>query len=73
MFALSQTPASVSNWGTMIWGTGTWTAGTSSSAVLTGKNLGQAKTVQLEFVGPTSKIWGINSIGYKFNSRRVGG
>ena len=72
-FALSQTPASISNWGTMIWGTGTWTAGTASSTVLTGKNLGQAKTVQLEFVGPTSKIWGINSIGYKFNSRRVGG
>jgi len=72
-FALSQIPATVSNWGTMIWGTGTWTAGASSSTVLTGKNLGQAKTVQLEFVGPTSKIWGINSIGYKFNSRRVGG
>ena len=72
-FALTQTPASISNWGTMIWGTGTWTAGTASSTVLTGKNLGQAKTVQMEFVGPTSKLWGINSIGYKFNSRRVGG
>lgn len=41
--------------------------------IKTGKNLGMAKTVQLKFTGQPSQPWGVNSIGYKFNSRRVGG
>jgi hypothetical protein len=59
-------------WGTDTWGD-TWGSGVVSSDVVIGKNLGLARTVQMEFTGPEGKSWGINSIGYKFQPRRVKG
>ena len=72
-FNLIQIPVSSSTWGIAIWDSGFWAAGAASSIVKTGKNLGMARTVQLQFTGPSGQSWGINSIGYKFNSRRVDG
>ena len=63
--------------GGMVWGTGTWGQNWSqdaiSSTVVTGKNLGLARTVQLQFNGPSGSSWGLDSIGYKFQPRRVKG
>jgi hypothetical protein len=70
-FNLVQQNPSSAVWGIGIWGTTLWSSGTTSSTIKTGKNLGLAKTVQLQFTGPSGQAWGINSIGYKFNSRRV--
>jgi hypothetical protein len=56
-----------------LWGTGIWGAGAASAVVVTGSNLGLARCVQLQFSGELGKKWGINSIGYKFQSRRVKG
>ncbi len=72
-FDIEQTIPTISTWGTALWGTGIWAVGAASSVIRTGKNLGMARTVQLQFTGPLNQAWGINSIGYKFNSRRVGG
>jgi hypothetical protein len=60
-------------WGSALWDVALWSTGAVSSVIKTGKNLGMAKTVQLKFTGQSGQPWGINSIGYKFNSRRVGG
>jgi len=79
-FVMSQTSTS----GGMIWDTDDWSAsddddyGVWSSDVLggsiqTAKNLGLCKTVQLRFTGTLKQPWGINSIGYKWQSRRVKG
>lgn len=61
----------------MVWDTGywgeNWSSGAPSSTVVSGKNLGLARSVQLKFTGPSGKFWGINSIGYKFQPRRVKG
>ena len=72
-FNLTQTPdTNALIWGTGLWGQN-WSQGAISSIVLTGNNLGLARTVQMEFTGPAGEKWGINSIGYKFQSRRVKG
>lgn len=72
-FTIALSPPS----GGMVWGTGTWGQNWSqdaiSSTVVTGKNLGLARTVQLQFNGPTGSAWGLDSIGYKFQPRRVKG
>lgn len=60
-------------WNTGLWDTDVWGAGAASAVVVTGSNLGLARCVQLEFIGQLGKRWGINSIGYKFQSRRVKG
>jgi len=52
---------------------GNWSVGAISSTVQKGRNLGLARSVQLEFIGPASQKWGVNSIGYKYQSRRVKG
>jgi hypothetical protein len=72
-FTLDQTIPTSGTWNLALWGSGIWGVGAASSVIRTGKNLGLAKTVQLQFTGPSGQAWGINSIGYKFNSRRVGG
>ena len=73
IFTITQTPPTTSLiWGSGLWGEN-WASGAVSSIVKTGRNLGLARTVQLEFIGPSSQKWGINSIGYKYNSRRVKG
>jgi len=60
-------------WGTGVWGTGKWGGGAISSIIQKGSNLGLAKSVQLQFTGPLSAKWGLDSIGYKFQSRRITG
>ncbi len=73
IFSISQTPPSTGLiWGSGLWGEN-WSVGAISSTVKTGRNLGLARSVQLEFIGPSSQKWGINSIGYKYQSRRVKG
>lgn len=73
-FNLTLTPdATAMAWGSGVWGTGLWGAGAASAVVVTGSNLGLARCVQLQFSGELGKKWGINSIGYKFQSRRVKG
>jgi hypothetical protein len=73
LFSLNQAPEI----GGLIWGTGkwgeNWSTGAVSSVVVTGNNLGLARTVQIEFSGPLGQRWGINSIGYKFQSRSAKG
>jgi hypothetical protein len=50
-----------------------WSAGVIGGAIKTARNLGLAKAVQLRFTGDLGKAWGINSIGYKWQPRRVKG
>ena len=73
IFNLNQTPSG----GGLIWGTGNWgenwSTGIISSIIVTGNNLGLARTVQIEFSGPSGQRWGINSIGYKYQSRSAKG
>jgi hypothetical protein len=72
-FNISQAPTVTGMlWGTGIWGS-LWASGAVSSTIKTGANLGLARTVQIEFTGPLGQQWGINSIGYKYQSRRVKG
>jgi hypothetical protein len=59
-------------WGTGNWGE-SWSRGAASSTIRAGRNLGLARAIQLEFIGPPSQSWGVNSIGYKYQARRVKG
>lgn len=60
-------------WGTDSWGTGLWGIQSEGVAVRSGRNLGLARSVQLLFTGPTNGGWGIDSITYKYNNRKVSG
>jgi hypothetical protein len=72
-FNLVQSPANLGMvWGSSNWGED-WSSGAVSSLLITGNNLGLAQTVQLEFNGPLGQLWGINSIGYKYQPRQVKG
>lgn len=72
-FNLVQSPISLGMvWGSSNWGEN-WSSGAISSLLITGNNLGLAQTVQLEFTGPLGQLWGINSIGYKYQPRQVKG
>jgi hypothetical protein len=57
----------VGNWGD------NWGAKAEGGTVVRGSNLGLARSVQLLFTGPTGLSWGIDSISYKFNTRKVTG
>ena len=73
IFDITQSPAaSALLWGSGLWGEN-WSSGAVSSKVIAGRNLGLARCVQLEFIGPASQKWGINSIGYKYQARRIKG
>jgi hypothetical protein len=73
IFSITQTPPTTALiWGSGLWGED-WSSGAISSKVIAGRNLGLARSIQLEFVGPESKKWGINSIGYKYQARRIKG
>jgi hypothetical protein len=73
VFDITQTPSITGIlWGTGVWGED-WARGAISSKVISGRNLGLARSVQLEFIGPSSQKWGVNSIGYKYQARRVKG
>lgn len=72
-FDLTITPSAAALiWGTGLWGE-LWGEGVASSTVIAGRNLGLARCVQLRFTGPAGQFWGINSIGYKYQGRRVKG
>ena len=68
-------------YGSGLYGTSTYGTEALPEGVQAGARLKKAKAVQLEFVGPTDdnsnpaiypgRYWGINSIAYKFKSRRV--
>ena len=66
-------PASGSGmlWGYALWGTATWGAANPGSQVVTGRSIGLAKSVQLEFVGSPAQKWGVNSFTLKYNPRKV--
>ena len=60
-------------WGVGLWGTGVWGSSSEGVVVKPGRNLGLARSVQLLFTGPTNGGWGIDSITYKYNNRKVSG
>jgi hypothetical protein len=60
-------------WGEGRWGVGEWGVAAAGAQVLRGSNLGLARSVQLLFTGPVGLYWGIDSIAYKFNTRKVTG
>jgi hypothetical protein len=60
-------------WGEGRWGSGEWGVRAAGAQVLRGSNLGLARAVQLLFTGPNGLFWGIDSIAYKFNTRKVTG
>jgi hypothetical protein len=73
VFDIVQTPPATGLiWGSGFWGE-EWSSGAISSTVKTGRNLGLARAIQLEFIGPAAQLWGVNSIGYKYQARRVKG
>jgi hypothetical protein len=53
------------------WSEADWGASASGSAFIIGKSLGLARSVQLKIQGEGGKPWGINSITYKYNPRKV--
>jgi hypothetical protein len=60
-------------WGEGYWGVGKWGLQAAGAQVVRGSNLGLARAVQLLFTGPVGLFWGIDSIAYKFNKRKVTG
>jgi hypothetical protein len=60
-------------WGSGYWGTGEWGVVAQGAQVVRGTNLGLARSVQLLFTGPVGLYWGIDSIAYKFNNRKISG
>jgi len=68
-------------YGTALYGTGIYGIDSLPTTIQAGGRLKRAKSVQLEFVGPTptnvnttiypGRYWGVNSIAYKFKSRKV--
>lgn len=70
-----QLPASADGmlWGTGLWGVDYWGVVAEGAQVLRGSNLGLARAVQLVLTGPSGQSWGIDSIAYKYNPRKVTG
>jgi hypothetical protein len=60
-------------WGYGVWGQDKWGIIAQGAQVMRGSNLGLARSVQLLFTGPTGLSWGIDSISYKFNTRKMTG
>jgi hypothetical protein len=65
--------SSASLWGSAVWGTSLWGNTSKGVQVQHGSNLGLARSVQMLFTGPLSNEWGIDSIAYKYNNRRMTG
>lgn len=68
-------PASATGmrWGVGKWGEDKWGVVAQGAQVTRGSNLGLARCVQLLFTGPVGGEWGIDSIAYKYNNRKVTG
>ena len=67
-------------YGTGVYGTAVFGVDTIGTTIEQGQKLGKAKSVQLEFIGPSTVLtdtpgrkWGLNSIGYKFKRRNIKG
>jgi len=60
-------------WNTSLWGFANWGSANDGAFMKTGSNLGLAKCVQLELIGPEGASWGMNSFLIKYNSRKVKG
>jgi hypothetical protein len=60
-------------WGEGRWGEDYWGIVAEGAQIIRGSNLGLARSVQLLFTGPTGYYWGLDSIAYKFNTRKVTG
>ena len=74
IFNINQTPQTDGLiWDLGFWDAENWSVGAISSTVVAGRNLGLARSIQLEFIGPPARRWGLNSIGLKYQSRRVKG
>lgn len=65
-------------YGTSVYGVGIYGLSVLREGIESGGRLKKAKAVQLKFIGPNvaftntpGKTWGINSIAYKFKSRKV--
>lgn len=64
--AVASEPDGVNGWNQASWG-----APAVGSSLTKGKNLGLARSIQLKVAGPGGKPWGVNSVTYKYNSRKV--
>ena len=60
-------------WGSGIWGQDSWGVIAEGAQLMRGSNLGLARSVQLLFTGPNGLSWGIDSIAYKYNPRKITG
>jgi hypothetical protein len=57
--------------GILGWGEAPWGAAPTGAMYKRGSNLGLARAIQLRVAGPGGLPWGINSITYTYNLRRV--
>jgi len=55
------------------WGEAAWGAPATGAQFERGSNLGLARSIQLKVKGPGGKPWGVNSISYKYNPRKIRG
>lgn len=59
----------------MVWGFSDWAefwgAPNPGSQVVTGRSIGLARSIQLEFVGTPGVTWGVSSYTLKYNPRRI--
>jgi hypothetical protein len=53
------------------WGEAPWGSDPTGARFVRGNNLGSARAVRLKISGPGGKPWGVNSITYKYNARRI--
>lgn len=53
------------------WGQAPWGANAEGAQFQRGANLGLARAIQLKINGEAGKPWGVNSISYKYNPRKV--
>ena len=60
-------------WGSGQWGVDNWGVVAVGAQIMRGSNLGLAKSIQLLFTGPTGLYWGVDSISYKYNTRKISG
>ena len=68
--SLPQTTSGMT-WGASYWGTSYWGSANAGSQLIRGRNMGLARSVQLEFIGQPGVAWGINSHTLKYSPRRV--
>ena len=74
IFNVALGPSSIGMlWGSGQWGVDNWGVVAVGAQIMRGSNLGLAKSIQLLFTGPTGLYWGVDSISYKYNTRKISG